>query len=231
MLHFSFNGVIIEKDKGALKMPIGEIIFYIAEYIGIVAFAVSGALIAIDRHFDIFGVVVLAVTTALGGGTIRDIILGDTPPKMFYSYTYLLVATLCAFAVFLVEWILREWFLKERERIEKTINIFDAVGLGAFAVSGVQMALSTEFGGNAFLAVFLGTLTAIGGGVLRDMMSGEVPMVLKKRIYALAAIAGALTFYLLQSFVAEMVSLFVGMAVTITIRLCATHFKWSLPKL
>ena len=212
-------------------MPIGEIIFYIAEYIGIVAFAISGALIAIDRHFDIFGVVVLAVTTALGGGIIRDIILGDTPPKMFYSFTYLLIATLCALAVFLVEWVLREWFLKERERIEKTINVFDAVGLGAFAVSGVQMALSTEYGNNAFLAIFLGTLSAIGGGVLRDMMSGMVPMVMRKRIYALAAIAGAGAYYALQLFIPETVSIFVGMAVTIGIRLCATHFKWSLPKL
>lgn len=212
-------------------MPIGEIIFYIAEYIGVVAFAISGALIAIDRHFDIFGVIVLAVTTALGGGTIRDIILGDTPPKMFYSFRYLLIATLCAVLVFVVEWILRDWFLKERQKIESTINVFDAVGLGAFAVSGVQMTLSTEFGDNAFLAVFLGALSAIGGGVLRDMMSGEVPMVMKKRIYALAAIAGALVYYVLQLYIPEMIALFLGMAVTVVIRLCATHFKWSLPKL
>ena len=212
-------------------MPLGEILFYIAEYIGILAFAVSGALIAIDRHFDIFGVIVIAVTTALGGGTIRDIILGDTPPKMFYSFHYLLIATLCAVLVFGVEWILQDWFLKERRKIEETINVLDAVGLGAFAVSGVQMVLSTQYGTNAFLAIFLGTISAIGGGVLRDMMSGEVPMVMRKRIYALAAIAGAGAYYVLQLFILETVAIFVGMAITITIRICATHFKWSLPKL
>ena len=170
--------------------------FLIGEWIGTAAFAVSGAMVAIDKRTDIFGVLLLAVFTALGGGTVRDILIGHFPPRMFSNGKYVLLAIFCALIVFVIARIFKERYVAMESEIEHINGVFDAIGLGVFAVSGASIGIDAGFGDNLLLVVSLGTITGIGGGMLRDVMLLEIPFVLKKHIYAVAAIAGATTFSL-----------------------------------
>ena len=208
-----------------------ELVFQLFEAVGTVAFAVSGAMVAISKRVDLFGVLFLGMITALGGGCLRDILLGQLPPAMFSNFTYVTVAIVTALAVFLVARGFKEGYLSREALIEQINNVFDALGLGVFAVVGAEVAISAGYGGNGFLVVFMGMTTAIGGGVLRDLLLREIPFVLKKRIYAIAAICGALAYYL--GWLAQLpngLCLFIGVAGTFILRLLATVFKWNLPK-
>lgn len=188
-------------------------------------------MIAVEKRMDLFGVLFLAVVTALGGGTSRDMLIGSFPPRMFSSYRYLLLAALCALAVFAVARGFGPRYLANRERLDRINNIFDAAGLGVFTVSGAQIAVAAGYADNGFLTVFLGMTTAVGGGIFRDMLIREVPFVLKKRIYALAAIAGALVYWLcLRAGVPEPAAAVAGLTLTFALRLLATHFRWNLPR-
>lgn len=208
-----------------------NIVFQFGEWIGTAAFAVSGAMVAVDKKTDIFGVILLAVITALGGGTLRDMLLGQLPPRMFSNFQYVLLATLCAVTVFLLARIFKERFVEKEHVIEQINNVFDAIGLGVFAVSGALIGMEAGFDDNVFLLTFLGMTTAVGGGMIRDMMIQEIPFVLKKRIYAVAAIAGALTFILTtRAGVPSAFAYGAGCAVTTTLRILATVFKWNLPR-
>lgn len=204
-------------------------IFLIGEWIGTAAFAVSGAMVAVDKKTDIFGVMLLAVFTALGGGTVRDILIGHFPPRMFSNGQYVLLSIVCALIVFAVARGFKERYVKREKEIGRINDIFDAIGLGVFAVSGANIGM--EAGGNLLLVVSLGTITGIGGGMLRDIMLEEIPFVLKKHIYAVAAIAGALTFALLaRAGLSRTMAYGVGWAMTFALRLLAMHYKWNLPR-
>lgn len=206
-------------------------IFLIGEWIGTVAFAISGALVAIDKRTDIFGVMLLAVFSALGGGTVRDILIGHFPPRMFSNGRYVLLAIFCALIVFIVARMFRAHYETMEKEIEKVNGIFDAIGLGVFAVSGASIGVEAGFGDNFLLVVALGTITAIGGGMMRDVMLQEIPFVLKKHIYAVAAIAGAATYYfLIQAGAIETIAYSAGWMMTVTLRLFAMQYKWNLPR-
>ena len=208
-----------------------EAVFLLFEIVGTVAFAVSGAMVSVSKRVDLFGVLFLGMITALGGGCVRDVLLGQLPPAMFSNFTYVTVALLSALAVFLMARKFKERYLSRETLIEQINNVFDALGLGAFAVVGAEAAITAGHGGNGFLVVFMGMTTAIGGGVLRDLLLREIPFVLKKRIYAIAAICGALVYYLgWLAQLPEALCLFAGVAVTFILRLLATIFKWNLPK-
>ncbi len=212
-------------------MEIEELIYFIVEILGTIAFATSGAMVAISKKVDIFGVLVLSAITALGGGCIRDILIGTMPPRMFSDYRYVIVATIVALIVFVVAYIFRDLYEKSQKTVDSVNNYIDALGLGIFTVTGVQVALETGYKTNAILAVCLGVITGIGGGVLRDVMLREIPFVLKKRIYALASIAGGVTYYYMSvSSLGRTKSIIVSVAVTFVIRLLATIFKLNLPK-
>lgn len=212
-------------------MDYTELIFRACEFVGTVAFAVSGAMVAVEKRVDLFGVLFMGMITALGGGAVRDILLGRLPPAMFSNLVYVTVSIVTAFVVFVVARILKERYLLRENLIEQINNVFDALGLGVFAVVGAGVAISAGYEGNGFLVVFMGMTTAIGGGVLRDLMLREIPFVLKKRIYALAAICGALVYYLLRlAGLSDTLALFAGVAATFVLRLLATIFKWNLPK-
>lgn len=208
-----------------------SLFYQIGEWIGTAAFAVSGAMVAVEKRTDLFGVMLLAVFTALGGGTVRDIIIGHFPPRMFENFQYVLLSIVCALIVFIYARMNRDHFLEDEKRIDRVNNVFDAIGLGVFAVSGAHIGVEAGFSENLFLLTFLGMTTAVGGGMLRDVLLREMPFVLKKRVYAVAAIAGALTFSLLNRWgVSSVLAYGVGWAVTTTLRLLATAFKWNLPQ-
>jgi len=208
-----------------------QTMFLIGEWIGTAAFAVSGAMVAIDKKTDIFGVMLLAVFTALGGGTVRDVLIGHFPPRMFSNGRYVLLAIFCALVVFVLARIFKEHYAQMEHEIERINVIFDAIGLGVFAVSGANIGMEAGFGDNLLLIVALGTITGIGGGMLRDVMLQEMPFVLKKHIYAVAAIAGALVFYLLTNAgMSRSISYGMGWAATFILRVLAMHYKWNLPR-
>ena len=203
-------------------------LIYALEIIGAAAFAVSGAMAALEHEADIFGVIFLAVVTALGGGVIRDLLLGVTPPKMFVSYVYLAVAAVAALVVFADAYIRREKYRKHRDRLDSINNMFDAVGLAVFTVSGMNTAMQQS--DNVLLILALGMSTGVGGGMLRDMMINKMPKVLRKRVYAVASLLGGGVYYGLFALgVHETIAAVSGMALIIALRVLATVYKWNLP--
>jgi uncharacterized membrane protein YeiH len=151
------------------------------DLLGVAVFAASGALAAVHARLDVFGVIVLAAITALGGGVIRDVLLGVTPPSTLRQWPYLVVPAVVALLVF-------RWH-PAVARLRRGVQLADAFGLALFATTGTAVALAT--GAPAVTSALVGVITGIGGGVLRDVLVNEIPLVLRKEIYALAAVAGA----------------------------------------
>ena len=213
-------------------MNYSESIIYIFELIGTVAFASSGAMVGIRKNMDIFGVNVLGITTAVGGGCIRDIILGITPPKMFQNFSYVGASILISCILFTIFYLNQE-LLSSRflETYERVMISLDAIGLGVFTVMGIRTAIEASFENNIFLLIFVGAVTGIGGGMLRDVMAGMTPFVFVKHVYAIASILGAVCYIILRLYIQDTISLFLGAAVVIIIRLLAAHFRWNLPRI
>lgn len=205
---------------------------FITEIIGIIAFAISGAIIGIKKHFDLFGIIVLGVITAVGGGALRDITLGIIPPTMFKNPIYVVVAFMTSCVTFGVAAIVRVKFNKNKQFFVEVVNFFDAIGLGVFAVTGTNTAIVHGFEHNAFLAIFVGVITGIGGGMVRDVLAGKVPFVLFKDIYASAAIVGAGIYYFMYTnHYNPILSVVLAIVITIVIRMLASYYHLGLPKL
>lgn len=205
-------------------------VFFPIEIIGTIAFASSGAMVAIRKKLDLFGIIVLGVVTAAGGGMIRDLMIGDIPPNMFRNPVYVFTAFVTVLVLFLL-FRLRPFLLGSRymETYEKVMNILDAVGLGAFTVIGVDTGINRGYGEYHFLIIFLGVITGIGGGILRDIMAVETPFVLKKHVYACASISGACLYVLLLQFTHSDYAMLFSALLVVAIRILASHFHWNLP--
>lgn len=203
---------------------------FILELIGTVAFASSGAMIAIEKKMDIFGVNVLGATTAVGGGIMRDIILGLTPPGAFSHPVYVLVAALTSTILFVIAYAKPTAFESrvKTDYYDKLMFWCDTAGLGIFTVVGIQAAVRAVGGENVFFFIFIGTLTGVGGGVLRDIMAGETPYILVKHIYACAAIAGGIVCVVGRTAFGEAYGTILGLAATVLLRFLAAHFRWNL---
>lgn len=207
-----------------------ETVVLVLEMVGVAAFAVSGVMVAVARELDLLGALVLGAITSVGGGVIRDILLGVLPPAMFVDPRYVIAAVGVSLVTFVVALCLGDRFLQRIERLGPLINALDAVGLGIFVTVGVDAAVRAGYGDNAFLAVFVGTMTGVGGGILRDQLVGRVPMVLQKHVYVLAAIAGAIAYYvMLRLDLLRPVALCLSSAIVVVIRLLAAHYRWNLP--
>ena len=212
-------------------MAFGEIFFSALEVAGTISFAVSGAMAALEKRVDLFGVIFLGATTALAGGIIRDVLIGKTPPSAFSNYRYMAIAVVTAAIVFLIAWLSKEHYEHNVDVVSAVNNIFDAAGLGAFTITGAKVAMGMGYIDNGFFVVFLAMVTGIGGGVLRDLMIGEIPFVLRKRIYAVASIFGGIVYYqLVRQRVDDMAAAFIGIGIVFGLRMLATIFKWNLPK-
>lgn len=190
------------------------------EYIGTIAFSISGAIVAIKNKMDLFGVIMLGLTTAVGGGMLRDIILGIRPPSVFNSPFTLILAIITSFICFLSK---IRTYLKKGELL---IQIMDAVGLAIFTIVGVEASLKYQ---NLFLSLFIGTLTGVGGGALRDIFAHKDLYIFTKHFYACASIIGSLiAFYLFK--IDNNLAIIISFLVIFTLRLLAIKYKWNLPK-
>ena len=213
-------------------MDYQSIITFFMEMAGTVAFAASGAMVGVERNMDIFGVSVLGVVTAVGGGMIRDIVLGIIPPNVFTNPVYALVATITSCVVFLVFYWKRQ-LLEGHMRLtyDRVMLVMDSIGLGIFTVVGVNTGIRSGYMDNVFLLVFLGTITGVGGGLMRDMMAGVPPYIFVKHIYACASIVGAVVCVYMNRFVGNVEAMMVACFVIILIRYLAAHYRWNLPRL
>ena len=211
---------------------IRDIIILVMEWIGTISFAASGTLVAVGCGLDLFGVVTVGTITAVGGGIMRDILIGNIPPKIFSNPLILLVAALTSLLVFTVAYFRRKRFQKFRQRIEMVNIFFDALGLAAFSITGVETACLSPFGDNFILVITLGVITGVGGGVLRDVLVNEKPYILVRHIYAIVSILGSCIYYLLSVTLGYKVSAtFVVVVFTVLMRLLAAKFRWRLPKI
>lgn len=190
------------------------------QFVGVAAFAVSGALVAGEREMDWFGVVVLGVIVAVGGGTLRDMMLGATPVFWIVSPWYVAVASGFALATIpLVMWGID---------VRRPMLIADAIGLAVFAVLGTRKALDMGISGS--VAVIMGVVTGVFGGLIRDVLANRTPIILKREVYAVAALVGAALFVLLRQLeLPASVDLWGSIAVALAIRLVALAMRWSIP--
>ena len=200
------------------------------EIAGTIAFAISGALVGISRRMDIFGILVLALSTAIGGGIIRDVLVGNIPPNSFKTSLYIVLTTVITFIIF---FIYRNQILRymSRRKLRKMYLLADTLGLASFTVTG------TTIGFNAYpeyplFAITLGLITAVGGGIIRDVLAQRIPSVLQEEIYALPSIIGGIVFYLIAIigddywYLASPISFFV----VSFLRMIGIYYHLSLPK-
>ena len=192
-----------------------EMLVFIIEIIGTVAFASSGAMVGIRKKMDVLGVIVMAVMTAVGGGIIRDLVLGIHPPNTFKNPIYVEYSVLTAVILFYYE---------------KIMILLDAIGLGAFTVIGVETAYEIGFVHHRFLLLFVGVITGVGGGMIRDMMAQQIPFILVKQIYACASLIGAGVCIWLMPY-HKSASMILGAVVVVIIRILAATYRWDLPKI
>ena len=200
----------------------------VLELIGTLAFAASGALTGLKKNMDIFGVAILGLTTAVGGGVIRDVILGNTPPATFRNPVYATVALVTALVLFLPR--VRRFLMRSPRHFDHALFFMDAAGLGIFTVVGIRTAYACTAAPTLFLLVFVGVITGVGGGLLRDIMSGSTPYIFVRHVYASASLAGALLCGGLWHILGERPAMLLGAAVIILIRWFSYHFRWNLPK-
>ena len=217
-----------------------QTIVNILEIIGIISFSAAGAMIAIDKEMDIFGVVLSAIITCFGGGMLRDVLAGaaiglDRP--WFFSgeplaNLYIIISTVTAIAVFFVALVFKKTYVKEERLVCSVNNILDAIGIGVFAAMGTSNYLST----GPFIAITMGMVSCVGGGLMRDVILNDIPFVLRKYIYALPTIAGSAAYYVVAVHIfpneeyAKMVATVTCLVIIFVIRMFATYFKWNMPK-
>lgn len=196
--------------------------FQLLEIIGTMAFAMSGALTAMNKKMDPFGVFIIAFVTAVGGGTLRDVLIGRTPVGWMLDirYVYLII----------VGFILAILFRKKFDRLRTSLFLFDTIGLGVFTLIGLEKGIN--IGLHPVICIALGTITACLGGVIRDILCTEIPVIFRREIYATICIFGGIVFFLLRKLNLENDFLYLATSIIIiTIRLMAVKFKWYLPTL
>ncbi len=196
--------------------------FHILEILGTIAFAISGALTAMSKKLDPFGVFIIAFVTAVGGGTLRDIMIGKTPVAWMLQLDYVYLIVLGFFLAVV--------FRKKFDRLRISLFLFDTIGLGVFTLIGLQKGLDT--GLHPIICIALGTMTACFGGVIRDILCNDIPVIFKREIYATICIAGGIVFFLLKKFnLNDDIIYVITSVVMITLRLLAVRNKWSLQPL
>ncbi len=196
--------------------------FYLLDIIGTMAFALSGALTAMNKRLDPFGILIIAFVTAVGGGTLRDVLIGRTPVGWMLNLNYVYVI--------FIGYILAILFRKRFDKLRKSLFLFDTIGLGVFTLIGLEKGIS--IGLHPIICTALGTMTACFGGVIRDILCNEIPVIFRKEIYATICILGGIVFFILKkgNFPDELIQLVTSLVIII-VRLLVVKFNWSLPTL
>lgn len=192
---------------------------YSIDLIGTFVFAISGVLAGVDKKFDLVGASVLGLVTAVGGGTLRDVLIGETPVGWMKDLNYIYVI----FAALPLTYLFKNVILKFR----RSMFLFDTIGIGLFTILGLQKTLNV--GLSPVVALLMGSVSAVFGGVIRDVLSNEIPLIFRKEIYATACLVGGIVFLVLESFVKGSVyNMLIAMLVVIIIRYMAVRYQWSL---
>ncbi len=210
-----------------------DLVFELFDLLGTISFAISGAMVAVKKRADLFGVLFLGLLTAVGGGILRDVLLGQFPPKAFTSPRYAAAAGLASLVLFVIARRQEQRYIEHEAIVDRINNVFDAAGLGVFSVTGVQVGAAAGYGENILFLTFLGMVTGVGGGLLRDVTVNEIPFVLNKRIYAVASAAGALGYACCIRWLPVVPSGWAAagsIVLVFVIRLLATHYRWNLPR-
>lgn len=196
--------------------------FQILDIIGVFVFSISGVLSGLNKRLDAFGVFIIGFVTALGGGTLRDVLIGKTPVGWMEDLVYLYVIVLAYFVTI--------FFKKYLEKLRISLFLFDSIGLGVFTIIGIEKGI--EFGLHPIICITLGTITASFGGVIRDILCNEIPVIFRKEIYATVCIAGGILFFLLKRIHLnqDVLYLFTSLFM-ISFRLLSVRYKWYLPSL
>lgn len=194
---------------------------YILDILGTLAFAISGALVASDQKLDLFGVIIIAFVTAVGGGMLRDVLINAHPINWIGDLNYLYVIFIAVFLTFL--------FKSKILPLSKTLFLFDTVGISVFTLLGLQKGLNFDL--HPLIALIMGMISAVFGGVLRDVLTNKIPLIFEKEIYASACLAGGITYLLLKKTpITDNLNFIVSASVIISIRLIAVKFNLELPK-
>lgn len=196
--------------------------YFTIDILGTIAFAISGVLVAMEKKLDLFGVIIIAFVTAVGGGTLRDILIGNTPVVWMRELTYVIVILGTVLLAIL--------FSKKLGRLRKTLFLFDTIGIGLFTMVGVEKGLNANL--LPIMCITLGTITACFGGVLRDILCNEIPVIFRKEVYATACILGALSYFLLRRLpFTEEYAYSAAILIIIVIRILVVKFKIALPNI
>ncbi|OAU94114.1 trimeric intracellular cation channel family protein [Moraxella catarrhalis] len=199
-----------------------EILIYLLDMIGIIACAIAATTLAMYKRFDLFGGILVSMVNAIGGGTIRDVMLGRHPLFWMTDLTYVVVITITS--------ILCQMFFHRHQHIDGALKFFDAIGLAAFSVIGLTVALS--FDAHPLIAVMMAVMTSIAGGIMRDMICNEIPLVLQKEIYISASIIGSVLYLVLDHLtVADWIKQSLTLTTIFGVRMMALRFDWHLPSI
>ena len=196
--------------------------FYIIDILGTIAFAISGVLIAFKKKMDLFGVFIIAFVTAVGGGTLRDLLIGNTPVSWMKDilFTYVIIGS----AIFAII------YRNKINYLRTSLFLFDTIGIGLYTLVGIEKGIQAEL--HPIICIALGTMTASFGGVIRDILCNEIPVIFRKEIYATACIAGGIVYFLLSEFpIQNNIVFIIAGTVVIIIRLLAVKFKIALPNI
>ncbi len=197
--------------------------FYLTiDILGTVAFALSGVLVAMEKRLDLFGVLIIAFVTAIGGGTLRDLLIGNTPVIWMRDLTY--VATIFVTVVFGI------LFVNQLKYLRKSLFLFDTIGIGLYTMVGIEKGI--QAGLSPVMCVALGTMTASFGGVIRDILCNEIPVIFRKEIYATACIAGGFSYFLFVKLpMPEDYAYIAAIILVISLRILAVKFNIRLPNI
>lgn len=207
-----------------------DIILSIVEFIGVISFAISGTVIAINKKTDAVGAVFFALLTSFGGGMIRDIALGDVPRILTVKSNYYLalVCILVSLICFAFAFIPKTAIFLTKHSHDFAIEFTDAIGLSVFCVFGVDVAIELGYT-NPILLIFCGCITGVGGGMLRDICSAEIPFIFRKHIYLIPTLCGSIFYTLTYKHIPHLASLLIAIGIIIGLRVLAIKFKWNLP--
>jgi len=197
-------------------------VIYVLDILGTFAFAISGALVALDKKFDIFGVIIIAFVTAVGGGMLRDVLINAHPINWIGDLNYLYIIFSAVLFTFL--------FKSKIAYLSKTMFLFDTIGISVFTLLGLQKGLSYDL--HPIIAIIMGMISAVFGGVLRDVLTAKIPLIFEKEIYASACLVGGISYLILNYFkVDENINFIISAIVIVSIRAVAVKFHLELPKI